>query len=80
MGLRNNEQKTKVMRINAKNHDKIKVEGQDIEDADEFMYLGETACKEGGMKELKNRISKPRSAFVLLRKIWRSSGISRTKL
>lgn len=40
-----NGRKTKVMRINVKSHDKIKVEGQDIEDVDEFTYLGATVCQ-----------------------------------
>ena len=31
-----NGRKTKVMRVNVKNHDKIKMDGQDIEDVDEF--------------------------------------------
>ncbi|CAB4000379.1 Hypothetical predicted protein [Paramuricea clavata] len=53
-----------------------------IEDVEEFSYLGATVCKDGGgMKDLKNRLSKARGAFIRLKKIWRSSNISRkTKL
>lgn len=42
MGLNINGQKTKVMKINAKSHDTIKVDGHDIECVDEFIYLGAT--------------------------------------
>lgn len=52
------------MRINVKNHGKIKGDGQDIEHVHEFTYLGATICKEvGGIKDLKNRISKARIDF-----------------
>ena len=37
VGLKIDGKKNKVMRINAKNHDKIKVEGQDIENVDGFI-------------------------------------------
>ena len=44
------------MRINARNQDKIVVNEIDIEDVDEFTYLGAKVCKGGGgMKGLKNR-------------------------
>ena len=40
VGLKINKEKTKAMRINARNQEKIKINGQDIEDVDEFVYLG----------------------------------------
>ncbi|KAL9987355.1 hypothetical protein ACROYT_G001645 [Oculina patagonica] len=69
------------MRINARNQEKITINGQDIEDVNEFVYLGAKVCKEGGgMKDLKNRLSKARGAFNKL-KIWISNNILRkTKL
>ena len=72
-----------MMRINAKNQEKITVDGQDITEVETFNYLGATICKEGGggMKDIKNRLSKARGAFVRLEKIWNSKSISRrTKL
>ena len=58
VGLKINEEKTKAMRINARNQEKVITNGQDIEDVVEFMYLGAKVCKEGGgMKDLKNRLS-----------------------
>ena len=82
VGLKINIGKTKGMRINAKNQEKINIKEQDIEEVDEFTYLGATICKEGGgMKDLKNRLSKARGAFARLNKIWNSNNISkRTKL
>ena len=54
------------------------IAGQGIADVDEFTDLGATVCKEGGgMKDLKNRLSKARSAFVRLNRIWRSKTILR---
>ena len=40
VGLKINEEKTKPMRIIARNQEKIIINGQDIEDVDEFLYLG----------------------------------------
>ena len=38
--------------------------------------MGATVCKEGdGMKDLKNRLPKVRSAFVRLKRIWHSKTI-----
>ena len=61
-----------------KNQEVIMIAGQGIADVDEFTDLGATVCKEGGgMKDLKNRLSKARSAFVRLNRIWRSKTILR---
>ena len=48
MGLEVSTERTKTMRINARNQDKIVVNEIDIEDVDDFPYLGEKVCKEGG--------------------------------
>ena len=61
-----------------KNQEVIMIAGQGIADVDEFTDLGAIVCKEGGgMKDLKNRLSKARSAFVRLNRIWRSKTILR---
>ena len=58
------------MRMNSKNQDRVTIDGQDIENVEEFSYLGATICKEGGQ-----------GCFVRMKKTWRSSNISRrTKL
>jgi len=58
---------------NQQRKDKGAVDGQDIGEIEEFKYLGATICKEeGGMKDLKNRLSKVRGTFVRLKRIWNS--------
>ena len=60
-GLKVNIEKTKTIRINARNQDKTGVNEIDIEEVAEFIYLGAKVCKEeGGMKDLKSRRSKAR--------------------
>ena len=77
VGLKINKGKTKVMRINGKIQEKVAVDGQDIGEIEEFNYLGATICKEGeGMKDLKNRLSKARGAFVRLKRIWNARNIT----
>lgn len=64
LGLKINMEKKKLMRINAKNHELIMIAGQGTAEVHELAYLGATVCKEGdGMKHLKNRLSKAKSAF-----------------
>ena len=61
VGLKINKGKTKAIRINTRNQEKIIINGKDVEDVDEFVYLGAKVCKEGGgIKDLKNRLSKAR--------------------
>nr|XP_006822761.1 PREDICTED: uncharacterized protein LOC102806375 [Saccoglossus kowalevskii] len=70
------------MRINARNVDRIYIDGEVVEDVNEFVYLGATLTKSGGgMGDMENRISKRRNAFRQLNKIWNSDKIKRaTKL
>ena len=70
------------MKINAINQESIQIRGKDIEEVEEFTYLGATVCKEGGgMKDLKNRLSEARGSFIRLKNIWSSNSITRrTKL
>ena len=69
VGLKINKEKTKAMKINTKDQEKIIINGQDIEDDDEFVYLGAKVCREGGgiTEDLKNRLSKARGAFNKLK-------------
>lgn len=80
MGLKVSTEKTKTMRINARNQDRIVVNEIDIEDVDEITSLGEKVCKEGGgMKDLKNRRFKVR--IHQIENMWHSNNIPRkTKL
>jgi len=73
VGLKVSTEKAKVMRINARKQEKIVVNEIDIDDLDKFTYLGAKVCKEGGaIKDLTNRLSKARGAFIRLKNIWSS--------
>ena len=79
VGLKVNSQKTKVIRINSRNDDRIYIDGEEVEDVDKFVYLGATLTKLGrGMGDMENRISKGRNAYSQLSKIWSSNKINRT--
>lgn len=84
VGLKIDKEKTKAMRINARNQEKIIINGQDIEDVDEFVYLGAKVCKErGGMKDFEEQVIESQGCLTLskLKKIWISNNILRkTKL
>ena len=77
-GLKINAKKSKVMRINARNDQRIKVNDKQVDDVEEFLYLGALLHKEGrATKDIQQRLSKARQTFYWLRKIWDSSEISR---
>ena len=78
VGLKININKSKVMRINARNNDNITINGEALEDVETFVYLGATVGKcGGGTSDIKNRLGKARGAFIKLKNIWKSSRISR---
>ena len=59
VGLKINEKKTKILRLNNRNMEPVKLEGKDIEDVDEFTYLGAIVNKEGGGgKDMDSRLNK----------------------
>ena len=66
------------MRINARNDQRIKVNDEQVDDVEEFLYLGALLDKEGGAtKDIQQRLGKARQIFYRLRRIWDSSEISR---
>ena len=78
VGLKINEKKTKILRLNNRKMEPVKLEGKDIEDVDEFTYLGAVVSKEGGGgKDMDSRLNKARAAFTKLNKVWNSNQISR---
>ena len=70
------------MRIHNTNDQPININGNNIEEVDNFIYLGATVSKEGGTdKEIRRRLGHTRVAYNKLHKIWSSSQLSRrTKL
>ena len=78
LGLKLNAQKCKVMRMNTRREDKVMIGREEVEDVEEFVYLGTTVTKEGGgTEDIKKRLSKARGAFFNLKKIWNTRSIGR---
>ena len=74
-GLQIHTGKTKVIRVNNKNQDPVKL--QKIKEVDKFVYLGSVVSKDGGTDEdIKSRINEARHVFNTLRQIWRSKALS----
>ena len=82
VGLKINATKTKLTRVGTKQDDGVMIAGEQIEEVDEFRYLGSIVSKKGGTDEdIQARIGKARQAFTMLRPIWRSTALTtRTKL
>ena len=71
--LRVNKEKTKVMRTKRKQWDKVKLNGEDLEDVESFTYLGSIITVTGGTEEdVKCRIGKAGWAFKMLRPVYHS--------
>ena len=82
VGLKINEDKSKVLRINAKNTEAVKVGSRTLEEVEKFTYLGSIVDRNGGSEaDIKSRIQKARGAFSMLKNIWSSKQLTtKTKL
>ena len=70
VGLKINEKKTKILRLNYRKMELVKLEGKDIEDVDEYTYLGAVVSKEGGGgKDMDSRLNKAMATFTKLNKV-----------
>ena len=77
VGLKVNEQKTQVLRKNARTDEPIQLNGKPLEDVQEFNYLGSKITTDGDcMTEINSRISKAGQAFGMLRNIWKTNNLS----
>ena len=73
IGLKINSEKTKLLRLNTSNTEKVQVDGQDIEEVQSFVYLGANVSNEGGTEnDIKARLGKARAAYNKLDKFWNS--------
>ena len=71
--LRISKSKTKVMRVKTRNVDNIKLDGEAIDEVEDLTYLGSNISKDGGSdRDILARIEKERTAFAILRPVWRS--------
>ena len=82
IGLKANQNKCKVIRMNGNNTEKVNINGDPVEDVTQFEYLGAFISTDGGgTKDLGNRIGKARATFNRLKNIWQASNIRmKTKL
>jgi hypothetical protein len=77
VGLKINKEKTEVMRINNNQEAPVTIDGRNVNDVEEFVYLGSKISKSGGTEEdIRARINRARCAFTVLRPIWKNSAIS----
>ena len=68
--------KTKTMRINSTNERPIKLDNEDIDNVASLTYLRSVIAVDGGTeRDVLVRIDKARTAFLLLRPVWRSKDI-----
>ena len=70
------------MKILTRNMEPIKLSSGNVEEVQQFAYLGSIVSTDGGTEEdVKARLGKARVAFYMLDKLWKSKIISRhTKL
>ena len=62
--LKINAEKTKLLRLNTSNTEKVQVDGQDIEEVESFVYLGANLSNEGGTEgDIKAILGKARVAY-----------------
>ena len=82
LGLKVSTKKTKGMRMNARVQENIKLNGDEIEEVDDFTYLGSKMSNTGdGEVEIWARLAKASQAFASLRSIWKARNIClKTKL
>ena len=80
--LKINPRKTKTLRMNHRCTDYIRIEGEEVEDVESFVYLGSVLDKFGGTEaDIKRRLALTRIVFTRLQNIWRSGRFSqKTKL
>ena len=66
-GLRISKSKTKVLRVNTRNADKLELDGEAIDDVEKFTYLGSNISNDdGSARYIHVRIGKARTAFTIL--------------
>ena len=77
-GLRISKSRTKGTRVNTRYADKIDLDGETIDEVEDFAYLGSNISKDGGSdRDIRARIGKARTALIILTPLWRSKVRSR---
>ena len=79
IGLKINTEKTTMMGINTGRMEPIRLGNNEMEDFTSFTYLGSIVDTTGGKdQDIRIRIGKVRTAYILRRKIWNSRELSRS--
>ena len=66
--------KTEVKTLNTSNPQPIKVNGKDLQIAEQFKYLGSIVRQDGGAGiDIQSQLNKARNTFMMLNNVWRSS-------
>ena len=66
-GLRITKSKIKGMRIITRNTDRLELDGEEIDEVEDFAYLGSNISKDGGSdRDIQVRIGKARTVFTFL--------------
>ena len=74
LGLNIHRGKSKVLKVNACSTTPIMLEGRALEEIETFTYLGSIVDKQGGTdQDVKIRINKARTAFMLLKNVFNLS-------
>ena len=73
-GLDIHPQKTQVLKINTSNKEYLKINEIERKEEETFTYLGSVINQKGGTDEdVKARIGKARTAFILSKNIWKAN-------
>ena len=80
-GFKINRKKTELMKMNTTANTPVTAGGQPIREMESFVCLGSVIDQQGGTdRDVTAGLGKARAAFVMLKNIWASGGISmRTK-
>ncbi|XP_062566352.1 uncharacterized protein LOC134228686 [Saccostrea cucullata] len=74
IGLKINSKKIKVMKVKTRKGGPITIEGEELEEVEQFTYLESIISNTRGSKEdMKARKSKTRQAFAMLKPFWSST-------
>ena len=77
-GLGISKSKTKVIKVKTRNVDNIQLNGDAVDEVEDLTYLGSNISRDGGSdRDILARIGKARTAFAILRPVWRSKVIPR---
>ncbi|KAL9982039.1 hypothetical protein ACROYT_G010825 [Oculina patagonica] len=81
VGLKLNAHKCKAMRMNTRIEDKVTIGREEVEDVEEFVYLGANVTKEGGgTEDIKKRINLGTTSSFVWSEAWKLTAAGEKKL